>query len=59
LEDRKTVVLSLVLRHGDILVMEGAMIQAIYEHTVCPIGFRIAVTAREINPENSTEGAWR
>ncbi|KAF9793414.1 hypothetical protein BJ322DRAFT_996426 [Thelephora terrestris] len=67
LEDKKTVVLTLVLRHVhfrdawllSVVVMEGARIQAVYEHTVCPIGFRIAVTAREIRPENWTQGAWR
>ncbi|EJD02938.1 uncharacterized protein FOMMEDRAFT_107970 [Fomitiporia mediterranea MF3/22] len=40
--------LSLVLRHGDVLIMEGAEIQKAYEHTVVPMNFRIAATARYI-----------
>ncbi|KAJ7829794.1 hypothetical protein B0H13DRAFT_2434892 [Mycena leptocephala] len=42
--------LSLVLQHGDILVMEGAGVQEHYQHAVEPQGFRIAVTARYIAP---------
>ncbi|KAK0203612.1 hypothetical protein DFS33DRAFT_1332731 [Desarmillaria ectypa] len=45
-------VLSLVLRHGDILVMQGADIQRCYEHTVVPSNFRIAATARYITPNS-------
>ncbi|TCD66726.1 hypothetical protein EIP91_001019 [Steccherinum ochraceum] len=42
-------VLSLYLRHGDVVVMEGADIQKYYEHTVVPLNFRIAATARNID----------
>ncbi|KAJ6461273.1 hypothetical protein C8R47DRAFT_109578 [Mycena vitilis] len=42
--------LSILLQHGDILVMEGAGVQKNYKHTVEPINFRIAVTARYIAP---------
>ncbi|KAH8119159.1 2OG-Fe(II) oxygenase superfamily-domain-containing protein, partial [Phellopilus nigrolimitatus] len=42
--------LTLVLRHGDICVMEGAQIQDLYDHTVEPMNFRIAATARYIAP---------
>jgi len=45
-------VLSLVLRHGDVLVMDGAAIQEHYEHTVIPKNFRIAATARMIGSQN-------
>lgn len=45
-------VLKLFLRHGDVVVMEGADIQTYYEHTVVPLNFRIAATARFINPAN-------
>lgn len=41
--------LTLVLNHGDIVIMEGHMIQFLYEHSVIPLGFRIAATARSIN----------
>ncbi|KZT10706.1 uncharacterized protein LAESUDRAFT_721073 [Laetiporus sulphureus 93-53] len=41
--------LTLCLRHGDILVMEGAGVQTYYEHTVVPMNFRIAATARSID----------
>lgn len=39
-------VLTLILRHGDVLIMEGDGIQQHYEHTVIPMNFRIAATAR-------------
>ncbi|PPQ76611.1 hypothetical protein CVT24_011328 [Panaeolus cyanescens] len=42
--------LSFTLRHGDILVMDGAGVQKFYEHTVVPTNFRIAATARQITP---------
>ncbi|KAG1776986.1 hypothetical protein EV702DRAFT_1104717 [Suillus placidus] len=38
--------LTLILRHGDVLIMEGDGIQQHYEHTVIPMNFRIAATAR-------------
>ncbi|KAI9067410.1 hypothetical protein FKP32DRAFT_1563809 [Trametes sanguinea] len=40
--------LTLFLRHGDVLIMDGAEIQEYYEHTVVPLNFRIAATARYI-----------
>ncbi|KAG2043695.1 hypothetical protein BDR03DRAFT_851560 [Suillus americanus] len=39
-------VLTLILRHGDVLIMEGDGVQQHYEHTVIPMNFRIAATAR-------------
>ncbi|KAI0066145.1 hypothetical protein BV25DRAFT_1797181 [Artomyces pyxidatus] len=51
-EGSRKVALSLLLRHGDILVMDGAGIQKFYEHTVVPMNFRIVATARNISPEN-------
>ncbi|KAJ7503474.1 hypothetical protein B0H11DRAFT_2222756 [Mycena galericulata] len=42
-------VLSILLQHGSILVMEGSEVQEDYQHTV-PLGFRIAATARHIDP---------
>ncbi|KAG0708360.1 hypothetical protein DFH29DRAFT_892124 [Suillus ampliporus] len=39
-------VLTLILRHGDVLIMEGDGVQKYYEHTVVPMNFRIAATAR-------------
>lgn len=50
-EEKTDKVLSLVLKHGDILVMQGADIQRRYEHTVVPSNFRIAATARYIAPD--------
>ncbi|KAI0762103.1 hypothetical protein BD413DRAFT_484945 [Trametes elegans] len=35
---------------GDVLIMDGAEIQEYYEHTVVPVNFRIAATARYIAP---------
>ncbi|KAI0665933.1 hypothetical protein C8Q78DRAFT_985535 [Trametes maxima] len=34
---------------GDVLIMDGAAIQEYYEHTVVPVNFRIAATARYIS----------
>jgi len=45
--------LTLALQHGDVVVMEGAQIQDLYEHTVSPVNFRIAATARCIGPNHS------
>jgi len=47
--ERKTIALTVVLRHGDILVMDGPGVQESYEHTVVPTNFRIAATARRID----------
>ncbi|KAI0730325.1 hypothetical protein C8Q72DRAFT_776282 [Fomitopsis betulina] len=41
--------LTLYLRHGDVVVMQGADVQTYYEHTVVPVNFRIAATARSID----------
>jgi len=45
--------LSITLRHGDVLVMEGEDVQNCYEHTVIPCNFRFAATARWIGGANS------
>ncbi|GLB37675.1 putative 2OG-Fe(II) oxygenase superfamily protein [Lyophyllum shimeji] len=47
--ERKGILLTIVLRHGDVLVMDGAGVQEHYEHTVVPTNFRIAATARKID----------
>ncbi|KIJ49566.1 hypothetical protein M422DRAFT_225410 [Sphaerobolus stellatus SS14] len=49
-EERRSppVFLNLSLKHGDMVVMEGADIQEYYQHAVYPEGFRIAATARFI-----------
>ncbi|KAI6047159.1 hypothetical protein EDC04DRAFT_2557109 [Pisolithus marmoratus] len=44
------IVMSLNLRHGNVLVMEGHGVQIHLEHTVIPTNFRIAATARWIAP---------
>ncbi|KNZ72045.1 hypothetical protein J132_04959 [Termitomyces sp. J132] len=46
--ENNSIALTILLRHGDILVMDGAGIQVRYEHTVVPTNFRIAATARNI-----------
>ncbi|KAJ7776586.1 hypothetical protein DFH07DRAFT_1056657 [Mycena maculata] len=46
--------LSLYLQHGSIVVMEGECVQTEYQHTVAPMAFRIAATARFIAAEHST-----
>ncbi|KAN0134053.1 hypothetical protein V8E53_008271 [Lactarius tabidus] len=48
----RKVAMSLILRHGDVLVMEGAGVQEYYEHAVVPKSFRIVATARSISAEN-------
>ncbi|GAA6009465.1 hypothetical protein JCM11491_003567 [Sporobolomyces phaffii] len=48
-----TVVLKLRLRHGDVMVMEGAEMQKRYEHAVEPDGLRFAATARLIGPDHA------
>ncbi|KAF8160743.1 hypothetical protein B0H34DRAFT_697920 [Crassisporium funariophilum] len=47
-QKQKGILMTFVLRHGDVLVMEGAGVQKYYEHTVVPNNFRIAATARQI-----------
>ncbi|KAJ7852814.1 hypothetical protein B0H14DRAFT_3450607 [Mycena olivaceomarginata] len=49
-DEQRTNVLTVILRHGDVLVMEGSGVQDFYEHTVVPSNFRIAATARWIAP---------
>ncbi|KAF8265234.1 hypothetical protein EI94DRAFT_364083 [Lactarius quietus] len=51
-EGPRKVAMSLILRHGDVLVMKGAAVQEFYEHAVVPKNFRIVATARTISPEN-------
>ncbi|KDQ57451.1 hypothetical protein JAAARDRAFT_35165 [Jaapia argillacea MUCL 33604] len=47
----RKIVLSVVLRHGDVLIMEGRQVQECYEHTVIPFDFRISATARWIHEQ--------
>ncbi|KAF5380425.1 hypothetical protein D9615_004640 [Tricholomella constricta] len=54
--ERKPIALTVVLRHGDVLVMDGAGVQESYEHTVVPTNFRIAATARKIQVTPRIEG---
>jgi len=50
----RKIAMSILLRHGDVLVMEGTGVQEYYEHTVIPKNFRIVATARFISPDNYT-----
>ncbi|KAI0883663.1 uncharacterized protein GGS22DRAFT_189634 [Annulohypoxylon maeteangense] len=53
-------VLSLVLKHGDMLVMHGAGIQKFYLHEVSNLGkHRFAMTCRHIRPESIADKAQR
>ncbi len=47
---RDRVVLDLPLRHGSVVVQQGHDLQRNFEHCVDPQGFRIAITARRIDP---------
>ncbi|SPO49372.1 uncharacterized protein PSANT_07065 [Moesziomyces antarcticus] len=47
---RDRVVLDLPLRHGSVVVQQGHDLQRNFEHCVDPQGFRIAITARRIEP---------
>ncbi|KAJ7698116.1 hypothetical protein B0H17DRAFT_1051168 [Mycena rosella] len=51
--EQRSNAMTVVLRHGDVLVMEGAGVQDYYEHTVVPCNFRIAATARWIAPNHT------
>ncbi|KAJ7648702.1 hypothetical protein DFH06DRAFT_1209378 [Mycena polygramma] len=53
LGEQRANALTVVLRHGDVCVMEGAGVQDFYEHTVVPCNFRIAATARWIQPHHA------
>ncbi|KAF8629412.1 hypothetical protein AX15_003465 [Amanita polypyramis BW_CC] len=53
IREQRQIALTFVLRHGDILVMDGANVQKYYEHTVVPSNFRIAATARFIDKEHA------
>ncbi|KAG8911053.1 hypothetical protein FRC01_005962, partial [Tulasnella sp. 417] len=44
--------LSIELRHGDVVIMQGRRIQELYQHRVTPIGLRIGITARQIYPHH-------
>ncbi|KAI1760562.1 hypothetical protein GGR53DRAFT_525955 [Hypoxylon sp. FL1150] len=49
-------ILSMELRHGDIMVMHGAAIQKHYNHSVDPKGMhRFALTCRHIKKESITD----
>ncbi|CAK5269412.1 unnamed protein product [Mycena citricolor] len=48
--------LSVVLKHGDVCLMEGTGVQDFYQHTVVPSNFRIAATARWIEPSHEIAG---
>ncbi|KAF7375346.1 2OG-FeII-Oxy-2 domain-containing protein [Mycena sanguinolenta] len=54
-DEQRTIDLTVILRHGDVLMMEGAGVQDYYEHTVVPCNFRIAATARWIAPNHARE----
>ncbi|EST09888.2 Alpha-ketoglutarate-dependent dioxygenase AlkB-like protein [Kalmanozyma brasiliensis GHG001] len=56
---RDRTVLDLPLRHGSVVVQEGHDLQKYFEHSVSPDGFRIAVTARRIDPEQNDKGSGR
>ncbi|KAN0107182.1 hypothetical protein V8E52_010384 [Russula decolorans] len=51
-EGHRKIAMTIILRHGDVLVMDGAGVQEYYEHAVVPKNFRIVATARLISPEN-------
>ncbi|KAF5317425.1 hypothetical protein D9611_003916 [Ephemerocybe angulata] len=46
---QKGILMSFILRHGDVFVMDGLDVQKYYDHTVIPTNFRIAATARSIH----------
>ncbi len=55
----KREVLKILLEHGDIMIMHGAKIQKLYEHSVDPCGkLRFALTCRYIDP-NTLRGEER
>ncbi|GAA5892509.1 hypothetical protein JCM5296_006150 [Sporobolomyces johnsonii] len=48
-------VLKLRLRHGHVMIMEGAEMQKAFEHMVEPEGLRFAATARVVGPGHFRE----
>ncbi|KAJ7752927.1 hypothetical protein B0H16DRAFT_1545390 [Mycena metata] len=50
-DEQLTSILTIVLRHGDVLVMDGAGVQDFYQYVPC--NFRIAATARWISPNHT------
>ncbi|KAL2130787.1 hypothetical protein VTI74DRAFT_5948 [Chaetomium olivicolor] len=53
-------ILEVTMKHGDMMVMVGAEIQKVYEHTVEPQGMRrFSLTARFIDPKKMTLQADR
>ncbi|KAF8639503.1 hypothetical protein AX17_001408 [Amanita inopinata Kibby_2008] len=52
IREQRHIAISFVLRHGDVLVMNGSQVQEYYEHTVVPSNFRIAATARCIHKDH-------
>ncbi|BGP46773.1 hypothetical protein JCM10450v2_002621 [Rhodotorula kratochvilovae] len=46
------VVLKARLKHGHVLIMEGADMQKLFEHKVEPEGLRFAATARWVGPDH-------
>ncbi|KAI0138031.1 hypothetical protein F4776DRAFT_72636 [Hypoxylon sp. NC0597] len=56
----KAAVLSLLLKHGDMMVMHGALIQKNYNHSVDALGkHRFAMTCRYIRPETIADAEQR
>ncbi|GAA6051981.1 hypothetical protein JCM3770_002995 [Rhodotorula araucariae] len=49
---KSRVVLKARLKHGHVLIMEGADMQKLFEHKVEPEGLRFAATARWIGPDH-------
>ncbi|SNX81580.1 uncharacterized protein MEPE_00285 [Melanopsichium pennsylvanicum] len=59
IKQRDRIVLDLPLRHGSVVVQQGHDLQRYFEHSVSPKGFRIAVTARRIDPLENSKGEKR
>ena len=59
-EAHPPVVLTMLLRHGDIMVMHGSDMQKYYEHQADSInGLRFALTCRHVLPEIYPDQLWK
>lgn len=65
-KDKKTkrtapTILTMQLKHGDVVVMHGHTLQTLYEHSVVPKGkLRYGLTCRYVKPENIPEAErWK
>ena len=59
-ESHPPVVLTMLLHHGDMMVMRGSDVQKYYEHSVDSVdGLRFASTSRHVLPAEYPDELWK